>query len=325
MDDVQYVLSRWLVVYPDGHWFVVQNVKSGRTAHLDYRAFAATIRAFDGANATDLLKAGLPAEELDLLVARRILVGNESREAESPRYWHVLQLAFQRLVGKRGRGAGGTGLSGVEQDRSEKSGRFGNSSGEDRLRRVLHARVTERMHGQSYICVHDIQRALQLATEVRWSKGEGAQSRPYPSAGGIHPLGIYVVLAPDHAQQQDCFAYCASRGALEPHRIDVSFPRRLFRDAWESVGWLRGWNPTAVVIVTASVQTMLEKYPDAGMYYVYLETGAFLQTLQLVVGNLSMAACILGGERERHNVCALGLDPTKQVEVGAMAIGSRVE
>jgi SagB-type dehydrogenase family enzyme len=146
---------------------------------------------------------------------------------------------------------------------------------------------------------------------------EGLLRRTVPSAGGLFPLEIHVVLrsvdgiedgvyhydVPAHALQQtargDAFA------ALEPSFYAFPF----IRDA------------NAVVLVAAVFRRTQKKYGPRGYRYILLEAGHVVQNVCLAAAGRDLATLCMGGFVDSRVNGLLGLDPRAGGVVYSVALG----
>lgn len=149
----------------------------------------------------------------------------------------------------------------------------------------------------------------------------GVSYRPHPSAGGRHPLEVYVaalhVAGLDRqAYRFDPFEGCLYRVQAEQRRLE-----RLPEQLGQSLDSELPVEPAAVLLVTAVFARTMWKYEQIGLSLVYKDAGALLQTLYLVAQALGLAGCAVHLRGEAEIARWLGLDPMEEALVACFALG----
>ena len=249
--------------------------------------------------------------------------------ASTPRHesWSTFELVVQRMSGGGGRRAR------LPFDQMPPPGKPADSLPPVRLprrRRMNQARLGSLLrHRRSHreFASGDIPLAvlgdlLQTAAGVQRSVPmAGVSYRPHPSAGGRHPLEIYV--APLHVadldrqvHRYDPFERCLYRTQADPRRLD-----RLPGELGQALDSELPVEAAAVLLITAVFARTMWKYEQIGLGLIYKDAGALLQTLYLVAQALGLAGCAIHLRGEAQIATWLGLDPMEEALVACFAVG----
>jgi SagB-type dehydrogenase family enzyme len=144
-------------------------------------------------------------------------------------------------------------------------------------------------------------------------------ARPYPSAGGTHELGFYVIA--DRVTDLDRALYSFDHGAgiLVRREADSLLIERLLVEASESWGVENGI-PCAVIVLSAMVPLVTWKYESVGYRLVLLNAGVAMQTICQVATAAGVASCPLGtGDSELFSKI-IGVAEWSETSVAEIAI-----
>jgi len=161
---------------------------------------------------------------------------------------------------------------------------------------------------------------LPLATLGRWLhasfgvkgslelEGAAVADRPFPSAGGLHPLELYVVTQQVSDLADGIYHYDPWTHELEHRR------RGLFHDtlAAMSLGQEMLRQANVVVCLTGICQRTQWKYGQRGYRYVWLEAGHVGQNLYLTAAALGLAVAAIGGFFDQELARLLELPPGEE-------------
>ncbi len=148
-------------------------------------------------------------------------------------------------------------------------------------------------------------------SEVRW------QSRPYPSAGGIHPIDLLVVEAGESRAR--CAWYNAVSHSLDSPEIPCADGANVLRAAANEVIPV---GDATVFWFVANTQRPTEQYSNPESL-VWRDSGALLTALYIVAEALNLSCCGIGATGSQYVRSSLGLG-AEYVGVGGCVIGSRV-
>lgn len=155
-------------------------------------------------------------------------------------------------------------------------------------------------------------KTILRSSHIRW------QSRPYPSAGGVHPIEILVV--EKVAGTTKCAWYNATSHSLDCPRLASSCQAELLFDMANDV--LPVQDGTILWFV-ANYTLVRSSYANPESL-VWRDSGALLATIYLVAEALGLACCALGATGTSCVREAL-LVPSEFVGVGGCLVGCRAE
>ncbi len=162
------------------------------------------------------------------------------------------------------------------------------------LGETLAGRRSRRDFRQGELPLATLGRLLHAAFGVKGMlqvEGAVADDRPFPSAGALHPLELYVAAQRVEGLADGLYHYdpwthqlaLRRRGALHAELANLALGQDLLRDA------------NLFVCLTAIFARTTWKYGQRGYRYVWLEAGHVGQNLCLVATAMDLAAVVIGG------------------------------
>jgi SagB-type dehydrogenase family enzyme len=185
-------------------------------------------------------------------------------------------------------------------------------------------RSLRRFDDDNPLTLAEIGEFLFRCARVRWSGHHGRYelvSRPYPSAGAIHELELYLAITRVAGLASGLYRYCPDVHELERVTTDEGVTRQLAYMAGLAIGIVRP--PQALVIISARFERIMWKYRDISYALVLKDAGALMQTMNLVATAMGLAGCGVGSGDSRLFAEATQLDPLIETSVGEFIIGSR--
>ncbi|WP_152189449.1 SagB/ThcOx family dehydrogenase [Georgenia satyanarayanai] len=191
----------------------------------------------------------------------------------------------------------------------------------DSLSEVLGARVSCRSFRDEPV---DLPR---LAAVVRGCYAVGERlalddlevvERPNPSAGGLYPLELSLIVRDVEGLTPGVHHYVPAADGLELLRAGP-FPRDWVEYLFMGQPWVA--QAAVVVVVSAVTGRSLVKYGDRGYRYLLLEAGHVTQTLLLLATGLGLGAVTIGGFYDDELAGLLRIDPEREVPLYATALG----
>lgn len=147
-----------------------------------------------------------------------------------------------------------------------------------------------------------------------------------PSAGGLYPLKIYVIVARD---QEDLLAgyyeYDAEKDVLVLYdkEIDIEQLKYCFNNE------ILAFNSPVQIIIAADIHRQPYKYSNRGYRFTLIEVGAVAQNISLACIELGLVSCELGGMIDIPIARELGLDddiiPIIGIAIGKSSSTSQTE
>jgi SagB-type dehydrogenase family enzyme len=150
--------------------------------------------------------------------------------------------------------------------------------------------------------------------------GRAFLRRSVPSAGGLYPLELYLMLRRVEGAAPGIYHFDARGGALELVRPGDWRPAA----AEVFYTWPFVTEAAAIVCFAAVFERCQKKYGPRGYRYVLLEAGHAAQNLCLAAAELELATLCMGGFRDRALNLLLGLEAPKEGVVYTVAVGRPV-
>jgi SagB-type dehydrogenase family enzyme len=152
------------------------------------------------------------------------------------------------------------------------------------------------------------------------AEGEfGRITRPYPGAGGCHPLEVYIVAHNCGGLARGLYRYEPTGHGLVALAADSSRLDQLLAGARNATGIAE--NPPVLVVLAARFARILWKYEGIGYASLLKDVGALLQTMYLVATAMGLAPCALGGGDAECFAAAAGLAFWEETSVGEFMLG----
>jgi SagB-type dehydrogenase family enzyme len=189
------------------------------------------------------------------------------------------------------------------------------------LEQAMRERISCRRFSASPLGLEELATLLHAAYGIRSRSQLGGLElleRPVPSAGGLYPLELYVLVREVEAQPRGVHHYNPVLHGLE--QVSAT---PISREAVTALfaGQPHAGGAGAVVVVTAVVERSLDKYGDRGYRYLLLEAGHVAQNLNLAVAALRLGACDLGAFADHDVAELLGVDLEAEIPLYGIAIG----
>lgn len=143
--------------------------------------------------------------------------------------------------------------------------------------------------------------------------------RPFPSAGGLYPLEVYVATLACAAVARGIHHYDPVKHALAtvaPCPAQGELERLILAD--------NVWGHAAAALVFTGVFARTQaKYGERGYRFALLEAGHAAQNVLLAAQSLGLAGAPIGGFCEDALGAALGLEATKESPLYVVLLGGR--
>ncbi|XVV05198.1 SagB family peptide dehydrogenase [Actinosynnema sp. CA-248983] len=163
--------------------------------------------------------------------------------------------------------------------------------------------------------------AVRSKTEVR-GPGDSRYEvtrRPYPGAGSIYELELYLTVDRSPDLPRGIYHYAADDHALTLVNDDPSDVAEVLNGARVATGGRRP--PPALLTITARMDRMGWVYDGISYATTLKHVGVLQQTLYLTATALGLAACALAMGDDDTSATALGLDWPAEVSVAEFAVG----
>ena len=143
--------------------------------------------------------------------------------------------------------------------------------------------------------------------------------RPWPSAGGLYPLDIYVIARNVTGLEPGLYHHNSLTSELE--RLDARPPEDVLRDGFFWQEFLV--EAAAVVILAAVFERTVAKYGERGYRLVLLDAGHAAQNALLTAEQLGLPSVAVAGFNDDALAADLGLDGVDEAVVHTVALGGR--
>jgi SagB-type dehydrogenase family enzyme len=150
-----------------------------------------------------------------------------------------------------------------------------------------------------------------------------ASLRSIPSAGALHPTGIFVVILQEGELARGVYHYDVPEHSLECVRsLGDSELQQLFAAFPIHPRVVDLTHAAAILFVSTKFWRARAKYGPRGYRYCLLEAGCACQNLGLTAVALGLAHIVLGGFYDDEVHACLGLDGIDHAVIAAMAVGA---
>jgi len=146
--------------------------------------------------------------------------------------------------------------------------------------------------------------------------------RPYPGAGALHELDLYVVVQACAGLDAGLYRYDPERhrlGRLPARPEDIG---ALARDA-AGAAMMAPERVQVLVLVSARFARLAWKYSGIAYSLILKDVGVLYQTMYLVATAMGLAPCALGAGDSDLFARAIGSDYYAETSVGEFLLGSR--
>ncbi len=189
------------------------------------------------------------------------------------------------------------------------------------LLEVIGRRTSTRAFAPATMALTDLAHLLNgsygLSRSIAFPDGLEAPARPVPSAGGLYPLELYVLLARVETVADGLYHYDVIEHALE--RIGTDLGPQALGGAVIAAPFFEGAN--AVVFMSAVLDRTLRKYGPRGYRYILIEAGHVAQNLCLLATERGLASLCVGGFFDSRLNRLLELEAQTEVVVYCVAVG----
>lgn len=144
-------------------------------------------------------------------------------------------------------------------------------------------------------------------------------SRPYPSAGALYELELYVALAESDDVEPGLYHYAADNHHLARVPASAEDVDRLVGDAQAGMGAPEP--PPALLVIAARFPRIASKYGPLAYALVLKDVGVLMQTMCLSATAMGLAACAVGAGDAELFARATSLPIEEETSVGELCLG----
>ena len=142
--------------------------------------------------------------------------------------------------------------------------------------------------------------------------------RAAPSAGGLYPIELYIVVRQVTGLEQGIYHYNVPDHALEKMPKSLNFDKSLKAvSSYESILS----NASVLFVLTAVFERSTVKYGDRGYRFIHLDAGHIAQNILLITAAINLGAVPLGGFRDDQLSMMVGGDGINEAPVYLIAVG----
>ncbi|MFI8293033.1 SagB family peptide dehydrogenase [Streptomyces sp. NPDC085614] len=184
-----------------------------------------------------------------------------------------------------------------------------------RLTTVLESRRSVRADGGLPLSLAQLGELL-----YRTARARPAAGRPYPSAGSVYPLELYVTVAGSGELPRGAYHYDPAAHTLFPLRTDPALVDALLEEAGANAGLSA--EPPVLISMTARFRRLNVAFPGIAYSVLLKEVGALQQTLYLVSTAMGIGPCALAFGDTATSARAFGLDWRAESGVGEFVLAA---
>lgn len=149
------------------------------------------------------------------------------------------------------------------------------------------------------------------------SKGDSHVNSLTPSAGGLYPIEIYIITSERHPQA-GTYHYSKTKGELNFIRPIIEF------NSFLTIGNSFLENSSFLIIMTAKMENLINKYGARGYRYALIEAGHIGQNISRFVSETpNLGCCAIGGFFDDVLHKKLNL-PVNELPIYIYGIGKKV-
>ena|SRR5438128_2227060 len=186
---------------------------------------------------------------------------------------------------------------------------------------LLRRRFSCRRFAKTPVSLADLSSLLFAAYGILGRRSIGPLElleRGVPSAGGLNPLELYVLVRSVSDLAPGVYHYNSTTHGMELRRESL-VPELLI--TYLFMGQSYAASAACVIVVTGVPQRSFPKYGDRGYRYMLLEAGHVGQNLTLTAVALNLGVCSLGGFFDDELGELLRLDAREQPLLYCLAVG----
>jgi SagB-type dehydrogenase family enzyme len=184
-----------------------------------------------------------------------------------------------------------------------------------RLTTVLESRRSVRADGGRPLSLAQLGELLYRSARARPAAG-----RPYPSAGSVYPLELYVTVAGSTELPRGAYHYDPDGHTLLPLRAEPHLVDALLGEAAANAGLSE--EPPVLISMTARFRRMSTAFPGSAYSVLLKEVGALQQTLYLVSTAMGIGPCALAFGDTATSARAFRLDWRAESGVGEFVLAA---
>ena len=190
---------------------------------------------------------------------------------------------------------------------------------------VLEERKSIREYGERPITDRQLGEFLYRSARVKdlvRTEFQELSSRPYPGAGAIYELELYLSVHSCENLAPGLYHYCPKDHRLEKICGLTETVEALLKDAAGSAG-IDDRPPQVLLTIAARFQRLSWKYESLAYSLLLKDVGVLYQTMYLVATAMDLAPSAIGGGNSDLFTQAAGIDYYAETSVGEFLLGSK--
>lgn len=146
--------------------------------------------------------------------------------------------------------------------------------------------------------------------------------RNVPSAGGLYPLEVYVVLFNSHIKN-GLYHYRPDENSLE--KLKVGDYKEYISSIIKAEPHIEIKSSSAVILITSIVERQFIKYGERAYRLMLQEVGFVSQTISLIIEAYKLGSCWVGGYLDDKINNFIGIDGSYETINNVIVIGKKVK
>jgi SagB-type dehydrogenase family enzyme len=185
---------------------------------------------------------------------------------------------------------------------------------------ALDRRVSERRFAAGPISLRALSDILHAAAAARrvTTEKRPLYSRPYPSAGGLYPVEVYVIFLAVEGMPPGVYNYDARH-----HKLRPVLERLAVEEVTKGIETLPATNQAAAIIVLSAVfQRCTVKYGERGYRFALLEAGHLSQNICLAAEAVGYGSLAWGAYYDDEVNVSIAADGVTESIVAMLFLGA---
>lgn len=192
---------------------------------------------------------------------------------------------------------------------------------------VLEKRKSIRTYNQNKIInANELGEFLYRSISIREiikTPQQDAIFKPYPAAGAIHGIEIYLVINACESILPDIYYYHPNEHILIRNNVNKNYIDKIICNAKACMG-TTSTEPNIVFVLTSCFKKTSWKYEKIAYRNNLISLGAIFQTMSLVATSMNLASCILGSGNSFLFAEALKNNYLEEGSIGEFALGTAI-
>lgn len=187
------------------------------------------------------------------------------------------------------------------------------------LRQLMESRRSQRDMSGAPVTVEELSELLHRTARTVAVEPDGITRRPYPSAGSLHELELYLAVGTCRDLERGFYHYrgdehaLVSLGATGPSEAMLADCAR----AWQQPGR----PPQVLVLIASRLPRLASKYEGYAYRLSLMNAGVLIANLQLVLTDMGLAGAAAGSGDPDLFAAATGADSWEETSIAEFGFG----